>query len=162
LDCGVIVEGGPDRATEPFVPFLRSLEELIPMLEETGVKIALENHYKNWIQYVPDYEHIFQHIDHQLVGITLDTGHFTSAKVDSVEVVRRFPDRIFHVHIKDHIGTQSVPLGEGVTDNFAVAKELKHIGFAGYLSQELEVSEDLDGDLVARNGYHYMTRLSRA
>jgi len=159
LGCPVIVEGGPDRASEPLVPFLRSLEELVPALKGTDVKIGLENHYRNWIQYIQDYEHIFQHVGHPQIGITLDTGHFTSAGVDSADVVRRFPDKVFHVHVKDHVGTQSVPLGSGQTDNFAVARELKKIGFAGYLSQELEVAEGIDADQAARDGYAYMTRL---
>jgi sugar phosphate isomerase/epimerase len=159
LGCRVIVEGGPDRASEPLAPFLRSLEELAAAIEGTDVKIALENHYRNWIQDIQDYEYIFQHVDHPQMGITLDTGHFTSAGVHSAGVVRRFGGKILHVHVKDHIGTQSVPLGMGRTDNLAVARELKTIGFTGYLSQELEVAEGIDADQAARDGYGYMTRL---
>jgi sugar phosphate isomerase/epimerase len=159
LGCRVIVGGGPDRASEPLAPFLRSLEELAAALEGTDVKIALENHYRNWIQDIQDYEYIFQHVDHPHIGITLDTGHFTSAGVDSAAVVRRFAGKIVHVHVKDHLGTQSVPLGMGQSDNFAVARELKTIGFTGYLSQELEVAEGIDADQAARDGYGYMTRL---
>ncbi|MDA0578656.1 MAG: sugar phosphate isomerase/epimerase [Verrucomicrobia bacterium] len=161
LGCDIIVEGGPDRAKEPFTPFLKSIAELIPVLEKTGVKLALENHYLNWIQYIQDYEHIFQHVDHPLIGITLDTGHFTSAGVDSAEVVRTFPDKIFHVHVKDHKGTQSLPLGHGVTDNAAVVRELKNISYRGYLSQELEVPKEMDGDQAAKDGFAYMTKLAK-
>jgi sugar phosphate isomerase/epimerase len=34
-------------------------------------------------------------------GFTLDPSHLHWQGVDPVEFVRRFPDRIFHVHVKD-------------------------------------------------------------
>jgi len=77
--CRLIVEGGPDRASEPLQPFYQSLEELVPFAASMGVRIALENHYRNWIQFLQDYEHIFARIDHPSLGITLDTGHFIPA-----------------------------------------------------------------------------------
>jgi sugar phosphate isomerase/epimerase len=162
VGCGIIVEGGPDRATEPIEPFMKSLEELAPVFEETPVRLALENHYRNWLQYMPDYEWVFSRIASPSVGMTLDTGHFTSAKVDPAEVARQFAPRVFHVHVKDHIGTQSVALGEGQTDNFAVVKALKAAGYTGYLSQEVEVADHSKADQAARDGFAYMTRLLRA
>lgn len=160
--CPIIVESGPDRATEPVEPFMKSLEELAPLFEKTPVKMALENHYNNWLQFIPDYEWVFNRIASPSVGMTLDTGHFTSAKVDPAEVARVFAKRVFHVHVKDHIGTQSVALGEGQTDNFAVVRELKAAGYDGYLSQEAEVADKSRADQVAHDGYKYMARLLQA
>lgn len=54
--CNLIVEGGPDRDSEPLEPFYRSLEEIVPFAAAMGVRIALENHHYNWIQYIQDYE----------------------------------------------------------------------------------------------------------
>lgn len=155
----VIVESGPDRATEPIEPFLKSVEELAPVFEASPVKLALENHYRNWLQYIPDYDWLFSRIASPAVGMTLDTGHFTSAGVDPAEVARTFSRRVFHVHIKDHIGTQSVALGEGRTDNVAVVRELKAAGYDGYLSQEAEVQDHSRADQVAHDGFAYMSRL---
>ena len=157
--CGLIVEGGPDRGVQPVEPFLKSLEELTPLLEQSGVRIGLENHYLNWIQFIQDYEWIFDRIASPAFGITLDTGHFTSAGVDPVEVARRFAPRVYHVHIKDHIGTQSVALGSGQTDNFGVARVLKAAGFTGYFSQELEVADRANADRYAAEGLPYLQRL---
>jgi len=162
LGVGIVVDGGPDRATEPIVPFLRSLEELLPVLEGAPVRLALENHYGNWIQFIQDYEHIFQHIDHPQVGITLDTGHFTSAGVDPEAVARRFPNKIFHVHIKDHVGTQSVALGSGHTNNHGMARALKAAGYTGFISQELELDGEADPDAAAAAGIHYLNALRDA
>lgn len=160
VGAGIIVEGGPDRGVQPMRPFLKSLEELTPLLNDTGVKIALENHYGNWIQFIQDYEFIFDYIDHPNLGITLDTGHFTSAGVDSEEVARRFTSKIFHVHVKDHRGQQSVALGSGETNNFGMARVLKAAGYAGYLSQELELHDAARADAEAANGIAYMRALA--
>jgi sugar phosphate isomerase/epimerase len=159
LDCGLIVEGGPDRASEPFDPFLESLEELLRCVERTPVRIALENHYGNSIQFSEDYDRIFTRFESSHIGMTLDTGHFTSAGVDPVAIARRFAPRVLHVHIKDHIGTRSVPLGSGQTDNFGVARVLKDSGYRGYFSQELEVHDRENADRYAREGRAYLQRL---
>ena len=158
--CNLVVVGGPDRATEPFVPFLKALEELEPLVRGTAVRIALENHYGNWIQFIQDYEHIFDYLKSPNIGLTLDTGHFTSAGVDPEAVARRFGlEKVFHVHIKDHQGTQSVPLGTGTTNNKGTAQVLKGLGYTGYLSQEIECGRGPAAEQAAADGIHYMRRL---
>jgi len=159
LGCGIIVEGGPDRGVGPFEPFLDSIEELAEACAGSPVRIALENHHGNSIQFIEDYDLIFARVTSRSVGMTLDTGHFTSANVDPVAVARRFTDRVYHVHIKDHIGTQSVALGTGQTDNAGVARVLKAAGYTGYLSQELEVADYENADRYAAEGLQYMKKL---
>jgi sugar phosphate isomerase/epimerase len=162
LDCGIIVDGGPNRAREPFEPFLQSLEELQPCFERTPVKLALENHYGNSIQFSADYDKIFGLFPSTHIGMTLDTGHFTAAGVDPVAIARRFAPRVFHVHVKDHIGTQSMALGAGQTDNTGVVRELRAAGYRGFLSQELEVHDRENADRYAREGRDYLARLAAA
>ncbi|MCX5658303.1 MAG: sugar phosphate isomerase/epimerase [Planctomycetota bacterium] len=157
--CGLVVFGGPDRAREPFIPFLHALERIVPRLEGTSVRVALENHAGNWIQFIQDYEHIFDFIDSPALGITLDTGHFTASGVDPEAVARRFGPKIFHVHVKDHIGGRSVPLGTGETNNLGAVRALKAGGYAGYLSQEIECGRGPEADRAAADGIHYMRRL---
>jgi sugar phosphate isomerase/epimerase len=136
------------------------LEELEPLVRGTPVRLGLENHYRNWIQFIQDYEHIFDAVSSPNIGMTLDTGHFTAAQVDPQAVARRFGiEKVFHVHIKDHQGTHSVALGTGTTDNFGTAKALKELGYAGYLSQEIECGSGPEADRMAADGIGYMRRL---
>lgn len=160
--CNLVVVGGPDRGSEPFFPFLKALEEVEPLLHNTPVRLALENHYGNWIQFIQDYEHIFDYIKNPNVGIALDTGHFTASGVDPAEVARRLGDKVFHVHIKDHIGRQSVPLGTGQTNNLGLVRVLKEYGYGGYLSQEIECGRGEQADRAAAEGFVYMTKLANA
>jgi len=156
--CSLLVMGGPDRASEPFRPYIEAVESLVPLLEETGVRLAIENHKYNWVQFIQDYEFIFDFIKSPMVGMTLDTGHFAGASVDPSEVARRFGDKVFHVHVKDHWGDRSVEMGMGTTDNRGCVLALREAGYEGYLSMELEVDAGI-ADEAAINGYPYMRAL---
>lgn len=162
--CGLVVVGGPERqGSQPFKPFLLAMErEILPYLDQhPGVRIALENHWRNWIESIADYEHIFDWLDHPRLGMTLDTGHFTSAGIDPESVARQFGSRVFHVHIKDHKGIHSVGLGEGETNNFGTVRFLKSLGYEGFISQEIE-THGPDPDRLAAEGIHYMKQLLEA
>jgi sugar phosphate isomerase/epimerase len=160
LACPNVIEGGPDRGTEPFEPFLDSLAELAPRAEAAGVRLCLENHYGNSLQFAEDYEPVFRQLASPAIGMTLDTGHFTSAGVDPEVVARLFRDRVYHVHVKDHVGTQSVALGAGETNNAGLARYLASTGYDGYLSQELEIADAARADEAAADGIAYMRHLA--
>lgn len=123
--------------------FGRALKSLLPRLQAAGIPIALENHYHCQVETVQDYLWILDAAGKPtpLLGVTLDSGHFTASGVDLVEAARTLGPRTINVHVKDHIGTQSVALGQGRTDNAALVRELRKIGFDGYLTVELEVAD---------------------
>ena len=160
LGANLLVMGGPDRASEPFRPYIEAVESLIPHLEQKSVRLAIENHYWNWVQFIQDYDFIFDFIKSPLVGMTLDTGHFASAGVDPEEVARKFAPRVFNVHVKDHIGSHSVEMGMGTTNNHGCVTALREAGYGGYLTMELEVRAEI-ADAAAINGFQYMQILAR-
>ena len=104
-------------------------------------------------------ERIVKKIDSPYLGLTIDTGHFTSSHIPLQEVIDQLGPWIKHVHIKDHIGTQSVGLGRGETDNVGFVSELRRIGYEGYLSMELEVEDKENIDLYLKEGFEYMKKL---
>ncbi|MFH1742711.1 MAG: sugar phosphate isomerase/epimerase family protein [bacterium] len=122
---------------------IEAYQSLVPALEKSGITLCLENHYKNQLEFPEDYERVFDKIDSPNIGMTIDTGHYTSSKVDVFDLIDRFGQRIGHVHLKDHIGTKSVAIGSGKTDNAGILKRLYSVGYRGYISLELEV-EDYD------------------
>jgi len=131
---GLRVAGGLDM-------ILVCLDKLIPFIEKLNIKIGLEPHYKNRLEQIADYEYIFGKLDHPNIGLCPDTGQFYSAGVNTIEIINKWPHKIFHVHIKDHVGTQSVRFGHGEIDNFSIIKKLKKVGYNGFLSVELEVKD---------------------
>jgi len=82
---------------------------------------------------------MFEQIKSPQVGITLDSGHLHSSGVDWKGLINRYPERIYNFHVKDHVGTQSVPLGTGEIDLRGYIEELHAIGYEGALAVELEV-----------------------
>ena len=116
--------------------------ELAAHVGDRDVVICLENHHNFPLSTADDYERLFAHLgDDRRVGITVDTGHFTASGVDVPALIDRWRDRVYHVHLKDHVGARSVPFGAGRTDNAAAVARLRAVGYAGYASVELEVED---------------------
>ena len=134
----VVITGRP-RRDGGLEPTIAGIKALLPLIEHKPVKLALEPHFGSQIQSIEDYEAIFEQVQSPQVGITLDSGHFHSAGVDWKRLIRRFPERIYNFHVKDHVGTQSVPLGSGEIDLRGYIEELHAIGYQGALAVELEV-----------------------
>lgn len=134
----VVITGRP-RRDGGIEPTIAGIKTLLPLIENKPVRLALEPHYGSQIQFFEDYEAIFDQIESPQVGITLDSGHFHSAGVDWKRLIHRYPERIYNFHVKDHVGTQSVPLGAGEVDLYGYIEELHAIGYEGALAVELEV-----------------------
>lgn len=131
-----------------------------PALASRGLRLTLENHFGFQLQTPEDYEAVFAALpDTGRIGATVDTGHFTAAQVDMPPLVRALGSRVFHVHMKDHIGLQSVGLGQGQTDNAAVVAALREVGYDGYISIELEVADKENEARYIREALPYVERL---
>ncbi len=159
LKCPLIVFSGGKRQVTGLVNTLAGLDKLVKAIADLPVKVALEPHVGSQFQDETDYAEIFAHISTKQIGITIDTGHFHVAGVDWKALIRKYPDRIYNVHVKDHIGPQSVPIGDGEVDIPGLIHELRAIDYHGPLAVELEV-EDLENlPRYVANAYHYLSSL---
>jgi len=167
LEAGVPMvnfNGGLTPADTPRGSFLRrigdTLEQYESKLAGSGLRFTVENHFGYQLETTDDYRAVFGRLkDARQVGITLDTGHFTAAGVDMPAFVREFGEHIFHVHMKDHIGTRSVALGKGETDNRAVVAALREQNYGGDISVELEVHDRENSSRYAREALPYVRNL---
>jgi sugar phosphate isomerase/epimerase len=141
LNSPLVVFTGGRRVSGGIDATIEGIKALLPLIEHKPIRLALEPHFSSQIMYTDDYDAIFAEIDSPQVGITLDSGHLHSAGVDWRGLIRKYPDRIYNFHVKDHVGTQSVPLGEGEIDLLAYIQELHAIGYEGALAVELEVKD---------------------
>ena len=86
------------------------------------------------------------------VGANLDTGNFANSGGDPVKAVRLLGKRINHVHFKDvTLGGKGhcISLGHGIVDVRGVMRELKAIGYDGWLSIEIEtVDHDPTAEII--------------
>ena len=94
-----MIEDGFKLLAERFNPIL-------DVFGECGVKFALEVHPTEIAFDIYTAERALEALGHrEEFGFNFDPSHLIWQGVDPVEFIRAFPDRIYHVHIKDAIQT---------------------------------------------------------
>jgi inosose dehydratase len=102
-----------------------------------------------------DYEVLLDGLDAEVIGYTPDVGHIAAGGMDPLETIRRYRDRVDHVHFKDiDADGRWAPTGEGRLDFAAVVSYLADTGFEGWIVCEDEAdSTAADPDTATlRNG----------
>jgi sugar phosphate isomerase/epimerase len=93
------IDAGFDLLAERFNPIL-------DVFGECGVRFALEVHPTEIAFDIYTAQRALEALDHrEEFGFNFDPSHLIWQGVDPVEFIRAFPDRIYHVHIKDAIVT---------------------------------------------------------
>ena len=141
LDCRIVVHTGGARRDDGLRQTIAGIARVLELTAGQPVVIALEPHVNSQILWPEDYEAIFAGLASDRVGITVDVGHFHSAGVDWKALIRKYPEKIFNVHLKDHIGPQSVAIGRGEIDLKGLMSVLREIGYVGPIALELEVTD---------------------
>ena len=133
------------------------LNKLGEIATNRGFKLCYHHHMGTGIQTIAETERLLDNTDKNYVFLCYDTGHFSFAGEDPLYIVKKYPDRIGHVHLKDvrmdvvkkategkwsflrsvREGTFTVP-GDGDVDFDAVFKELKQTGYEGWFLVEAE------------------------
>ena len=70
------------------------------LLEEFGVELVFHPHADTHVDTQERIERFLEDTDAELVNLCLDTGHVSYCGGDNVEIIRRFPERITYVHLK--------------------------------------------------------------
>jgi sugar phosphate isomerase/epimerase len=109
-----------------------------------------------------DFAEVFERFP--TLKMTLDTGHANiGGKGDkrNLDFMRRFPDRIAHVHASDNFGKEDnhLPVGAGTVDFPKIAKELISIGFDQTVTFEI-FSRDRDYLRISREKFAAMMEAS--
>jgi len=154
-----------------------------PILDEyqaNGVKFALEVHPTEIAYDTVTSRRALEAIDnHPAFGFNFDPSHLIWQGVDPVKFIRAFPDRIFHVHMKDaavsldgegsilasHLpfgdhrrGWDFRSLGHGQVDFDGIIRALNDIGYDGPLSVEWEDS-GMDREFGAREACEFVKKV---
>jgi sugar phosphate isomerase/epimerase len=159
LGCRNVVQTGGTRQPGGLAHTIAGLQRTLELTAHLPVVIALEPHVRSQILYPDDYEAIFAALRDERVGITVDVGHFHAAGVDWKALIRRYPHKIYNVHLKDHLGQQSVGIGRGEIDLPGLIATLAEVGYAGPVALELEVTDPENLPRYAREAYEYMAPL---
>jgi inosose dehydratase len=97
------------------------------------------------------------------IGFCPDTAHLAAGGGDPAALIRRYPDRIGHVHLKDvrlH-PLKFLPLGEGDLDLPGILGEIRAAGYDGWLMVELD-TYDGNPRIAAEISKAYLDKLLAA
>ena len=134
--------------TKPFEEVEKEFRAQLAYLKEMGATV---------VQNADEVERMMDNTDPEYVSLLFDTGHFAYCGEDPLEMVKKYADRIKHVHLKDirkdmvekvkkeelsfldgvRMGTFTVP-GDGDIDFDPIFKVLEESGYTGYMVVEAE------------------------
>jgi sugar phosphate isomerase/epimerase len=164
---------------EGFKYFADKWNPILDVFKREGVKFALEVHPTEIAFDIITAKRALAALDNRPeFGFNFDPSHLLWQGVDPVRFIQEFPDRIFHVHVKDsatlldgytsilasHLnfgepnrGWDFRSPGHGEVDFEAIIRQLNRIGYKGPLSVEWEDS-GMDREYGARDACEFVRR----
>jgi inosose dehydratase len=147
----------PINTEEEWELLLEGLPRLGGLAAEKGMKIVYHHHMGTGVQTSAEIDRLMEGTDPEKVSLLYDTGHLVFSGEDHLAVLKKYVDRIHHVHLKDirmdvvervHSGKLSflqavkagvftVP-GDGVIDFKPVFEVLSEAGYKGWFVVEAE------------------------
>jgi inosose dehydratase len=127
---------------------------------ERGVRAVFHPHAGTYVEFEREVERLLADVPHDELGLCLDTGHALYAGDDPANLIRRYGDRIEHLHLKDVAADVRdrgedfwsalahgafCPIGGGMLDIAAVRDALAAIGYNGFATVEQDRREDTAG-----------------
>ncbi len=126
--------------------------------QEAGLRTVFHHHCAGYVETPAEIDMLMQLTDPDLLGLCLDTGHYRFGGGDPLNCLRRYFNRIWHVHFKDcqpFLADQSrtqgwdyfasvrngifCELGKGEIDFKAFKTELEKLGYTGWIVVEQDV-----------------------
>lgn len=151
-----------EMVEEGFAYFAKMWNPILDVFDECGVKFALEVHPTEIAFDTITAKRALEAIgNRKTFGFNFDPSHLLWQMVDPAAFIREFPDRIYHVHMKDaalqlngrmgilssHLsfghqdrGWDFRSLGHGDVNFEEIIRALNHAGYTGPLSVEWEDS----------------------
>ena len=158
------------------------LDRLGALAVSCGFRLCYHHHMGTVVQTAAETEYLMEHTTPGRVWLCYDTGHFTFAGEDPVAVLKKYADRVGHVHLKDmrlpvvkqardegwsflqavRNGAFTVP-GDGGVQFDEVFRVLAASGYQGWLLVEAEQdpaqADPLEYAMKARTFIHEKTGL---
>jgi sugar phosphate isomerase/epimerase len=171
---------GRDMIEEGFELLAERFNPILDVFGECGVKFALEVHPTEIAFDLYTAERALEVLDgREEFGFNFDPSHLYWQGVDPVEFIRAFPERIYHVHMKDAIvtldgksgilashlnfgdprrGWDFRSLGRGGINFEEIIRALNDCGYQGPLSVEWEDS-GMDRDHGAKEALDFVRKI---
>ncbi|WP_246208574.1 sugar phosphate isomerase/epimerase family protein [Anaerotalea alkaliphila] len=154
--------GHPDRAPrlnkEAWNRMMDHIRAIAKLAWETyGVRTVVHPHAGGYIEFADEIDQVAKDIPQEVAGLCLDTGHLYYSKMDPIEWLLKYKDRIDYLHFKDidrkvydEVMNEKIrffdacakgvmcPIGKGVLPYEDIHRTLQEMGYAGYITVEQE------------------------
>ena len=157
MDTPVLADKRHVMNDEEWDRFCKGLNHLGRIAKERGFKLCFHHHMGTVVQTAEETDRMLANTDPEYVFLCYDTGHFTFAGEDPLSVLKKYVDRVGHVHLKDmradvvakvapegwsflqavRNGAFTVP-GDGCVDYDPIIKLLSDAKYEGWLLVEAE------------------------
>lgn len=173
----------PSMIDDGFQQFADRFNPILDVFAECGVRFALEVHPTEIAFDIYTAQRALDALDNrEEFGFNFDPSHLIWQGLDPVEFIRAFPDRIYHVHVKDAITTLNGMTGilsshlnfgdarrgwdfrspgRGGVDFEEIVRALNVVGYDGPLSIEWEDS-GMDREFGAKEACQFTRNLDFA
>ncbi|MEU7411934.1 sugar phosphate isomerase/epimerase [Streptomyces sp. NPDC042638] len=157
----LVVGGGARRAAgtreEDYDRLGAALDKVVEIAEAHGLDSSYHPHLGTIAESPAEVEKVMARTR---IGFCPDTAHLAAGGGDPAELIRRYPDRLAHVHLKDIDLTtgEFLPLCRGSLDFKSVLDAVREAGYDSWAIVELDAydGDPKDAALVSRA---YLDRL---
>lgn len=149
------------------------INKLGKVANDMGIKLCLHHHMGTVVQTEAEIDRLMANTDPEVFGLLFDSGHLAYCGEDYMSVLKKYANRIRHVHLKDirpemvkkvrdehlsflqgvRLGTFTVP-GDGAIDFKPIFEVLEETGYEGYVLVEAEqdpaIANPLEYAIMAR------------
>ena len=168
---------GPEMVDAGYADFADRWNPILDVFDEVGVVFGLEVHPTEIAYDLVTAKRALEALGRRAAfGFNFDPSHLVWQGVEPARFIQEFPDRIYHVHMKDaavtldgysgilsshlgfgqaHRGWDFRSLGHGDVDFEGIIRELNRINYAGPLSVEWEDS-GMDREFGAREAAEFV------
>ena len=136
IGAEIAIYKATDRQT-----YISAARTFLDAVEDLRIIPVIQNHYGTPLSSLEDVKEVFEGIADSRMRTLLEVGQFHSAGVDWREAADYLGESIALVHIKDQIGTQSVPFGRGDIDLPGLFYYLDERSYTGRYVIEMEVTD---------------------
>lgn len=147
--------------------------------EKTGLRTVFHHHCAGYVETPEEIETLMHLTDPSLLGLVLDMGHYMFGGGDPLQALKKYNDRVWHVHFKDCSPEMAAvsrsegldyfrsvnagifcELGKGEVDFRVVVEELHRQGYDEWIVVEQDVLPGMgDPKACARRNRDYIRTL---
>jgi inosose dehydratase len=159
----LVVGGGARRAagttSEDYDRLGAALDSVADLAAEHGLDASYHPHLSTIVESPDELDRL---MERTRIGFCPDTAHLAAGGGDPAELIRRYADRLRHVHLKDVAleTLQFLPLGQGDLDFPDIIRAVQEADYDSWLVVELD-AYDGDPREAAETSRAHLTKILR-